>query len=48
MLLELSLNELPRGKLRGIEPDRFRFRHRAICVICEICGLNRNSIPDER
>src|SRR5210317_853678 len=35
-------NKPPRGKLRGIKPDRFRVAVkviRAIRVICEICGL---------
>ena len=36
--------ELPRGKLRGIKPVRFRnlnFTLIVICVICEICGSNQ-------
>ena len=40
----MAINTLPHGKQRGIQPDRFRFRHRAlfvICVICEICGLKK-------
>jgi len=28
-----------------IERDRCRFRHRALFVICEICGLNRRNRP---
>jgi hypothetical protein len=31
------LNELPRGKLRGIKPGRFRILHLTFILICVIC-----------
>ena len=46
----MDKNEPPRGKPRGIIPDRFRSAPRlvrVIRVICEICGLNYLYIPCE-
>jgi hypothetical protein len=36
-LFYFATNELPRGKLRGIKPGRFRNLHPKIIGICVIC-----------